>query len=233
MQKVKPLKNMRLMYYFYKILYILPYVGLAVFIVRIYIMKKAPVPTPKGKKLTDELLSECVNQLTKELRVKFNEYTVDSSVMAELLNDNRNPDALRHLLNDICAHVGFNGDMFSLKIINAVVSDKAGEIRTGLGNTVITLEIREEYDTDTIISILAHEVMHQLLYLKGISRRDAWENEILTDTAVVYTGFYTYMYRGYGIKHGVNPFAYSKVGYISQKDINYIQDYIDRRRREH
>lgn len=210
-----------------KILYYLPYIGLVVYVVRILILRKAPVPTPKGKKLTRELLTGCVDQLIKCDRLVTDEYTVNPDILEALNNNRTDPDVLRQLLNDISAHVGVNGELFSLDVINSVVSDRAGEIRTGLGRTKITLDLKDEYDTDTVISVMAHEVMHQCLYLNGISRKDKWENEILTDTSVVYCGFYTYMYRGYAIKHGFNPFAYTKVGYISQKEINIIQEYID------
>lgn len=216
-----------LIYLLTRILYILPYIGLAVYVIRIIILKKAPAKVPKGKKLTNELLRDCVDQLIAEDHRRHGEYTVSNSLVVLLNEDNRNYDTLKMLLNDISSHVGFKGDMFSLKVNNAIVSDRAGEIKTGMGKTVITLELKDEYDTDTIISILAHEVMHQYLMLHGIARKDVWENEILTDTAVVFTGFYTYMYRGYGLKRGGNPFSYSKVGYITQKDINYIQSVLD------
>lgn len=210
-----------------RILYILPYIGLVVYVIRVIILKKVPTKVPKGKKLTNELLKECVEQLMAKDKREHGEFTVSNDVMIRLNENNRDYETLKMLLNDISAHVGFNGNMFILKVNNAIVSDRAGEIKTGMGGTAITLELKEEYDTDAIISILAHEVMHQYLFLNGISRKDTWENEILTDTAVVYTGFYTYMYRGYGLKRGVNPFSYCKVGYISQKDINYIQELID------
>lgn len=205
------------------ILHYLPYIGLAVYIVRVIILKTVPAKVPKGKMLTKELLLSCVNQLKKQDNVVHNEYVADEGIIEQLKGDKSNQKVLKGLLDDICGHVGLNGNLFVLNIKDSVVSDRAGEIRPGVSNINITLELKEEYDVDTIISVMAHEVMHQYLYFKGISRLDKWENEILTDTAVVYAGFYSYMIRGYAPKHGVNPFSYSKVGYISTGDIEYIK----------
>ena len=212
--------------YIFKILYFLPYIGLAVYIVRVIILKSVPAKVPKGKKLTHELLDACIEQLKKQDKSNHGSYRASEYVLAGLKEDMQNPGNLKKLLDDICEHVGLNGDLFSLNIINSIVSDKAGEIRPGVSNINITIDLKEEYDVNTVISVMAHEVMHQYLFFKGISRRDKWENEILTDTAVVYTGFYEYMIKGYEVKHGVNPFAYTKVGYITTKDIEYIKDNI-------
>lgn len=210
----------------FKILYYLPYIGLAIYIVRVIILKTVPAKVPKGKKLTKDLLLSCVNQLKKQDTALHDDYVADDRIIDKLKADKSNPEVLKALLNDICGHVGLNGNLFVLNIKNSIVSDRAGEIRPGVSNINITLELKEEYDIDTIISVMAHEVMHQYLFFKGISRIDKWENEILTDTAVVYTGFYSYMIKGYAPKHGVNPFSYSKVGYISTSDIEFIRDNI-------
>lgn len=210
-----------------KILYILPYIGLGVYVIRILILKTTKVHVPKGKKLTNELLESCISQLRKEDKNVHNRYIVDESIMDELNKNNRDPKFIKRLLNDIAEHVNMNGDLFVINVNDAIVTDRAGDIRPGVANIKINLEMKDEYDTDTIISVLAHEVMHQYLYFQGIKRRDAWENEILTDTAVVYCGYYEYMKRGYDIKHGINPFSYTKVGYISVKDIEYIKNRIE------
>lgn len=228
-----------------KILTYLPYIGLAIYVVRVLILKIAPARVPKGKKLTNDLLLSCVNQLKKQDKNNHSDYVVSQAILDRLReeslqneklsaagNGNRikikyNEDTLKLLLNDISGHVGLNGSLFVLRVKGTAVSDRAGEIRPGVNNINITLDLKEEYDIDTIISILAHEVMHQYLFFHGISRKDAWENEILTDTAVLYTGFYEYMKKGYAPKHGINPFAYSKVGYISVKDIEFIKDNIN------
>lgn len=213
-------------YILIKILTYLPYIGLIVYIVRVLILKIAPAKVPKGKKLTNELLLMCVNQLKKEDKNSHSDYVINSDILGRLKDNTCDYDNLRKLLDDITAHVGLNGALFVLKIKNSVVSDRAGEIKPGVNDICITLDIKEEYDAYTVISVMAHEVMHQYLYFNGIYRKDAWENEILTDTAVVYCGFYEYMKLGYEPKHGVNPFSYSKVGYISTKDIEFIKSNI-------
>jgi len=212
--------------FLFKVLHYLPYIGLAIYIVRILIMKFAPAKVPKGKKLTKKLLLSCIEQLKKNDKKIHDSYKADEEILCKLREDKTDPYTLKLLLNDICEHVGLSGELFTLKVKNTVVSDRAGEIRPGVSNINITLDLKREYDIDAIISVLAHEVMHQYLFFKGIKRRDRWENEILTDTAVVYCGFYSYMISGYAPKHGVNPFAYTKVGYISTKDIEFIKNNI-------
>lgn len=208
------------------ILYYLPYIGLAVFIVRVIILKTVKLPVPKGKKLTNELLLSCISQLKKNDKNVHTVFTLAIELENRLKSDCHNPDTLREVLDSIADHVGINGNLLRLKIIDTVYSDRAGEIITGVGSSTITLELKDAYDSDTVVSILAHEVMHLYLYFRGISRFDKWENEILTDTSVIYAGFYNYMLKGYAPKHNINPFEYSKVGYIGIKEIKYIMENI-------
>lgn len=209
-----------------KLLTYLPYIGLTIYVIRVLILKYVPSKVPKGKKLTDELLLSCINQLKKYDKNEHTDYVINNSILSKLNDNKSSPEMLRSLLNDISEHVGINGELFTLYIKDTIVSDRAGEIRPGINNIKITLDLKEEYDIDTIVAVLAHEVMHQYLYFNGIKRNDAWENEILTDTAVVYCGYYNYMKKGYEVKHGINPFSYSKVGYISTRDIEFIKENI-------
>ena len=104
------------------------------------------------------------------------------------------------------------------------VPERAGAISTDLAFTTIWLELCPPYRIDSIIAVLAHEVMHLHLYYAGIYRQDHWENEILTDTATVMCGFGKYVYQGYAVNQGEMALSYRKVGYIRQEDVNYIME---------
>ncbi len=52
----------------------------------------------------------------------------------------------------------------------------------------IEIDERFRHDSDIVLSILAHEICHKYLQINGIQLFPTLENEILTDTATVYTG---------------------------------------------
>ncbi len=53
--------------------------------------------------------------------------------------------------------------------------------------------------------------MHYFLFHSGLRFEERYANEILTDTATVYMGFYEYMYDGYLM-----------VGYLRDSELKYV-----------
>lgn len=202
---------------------LLSFIGLGCFLVRRFILRKSPVPKSAFKTVPKELLQECVELLEKREKKRYEPYAVPEEIISALQADLSSEEYLKKLLCSICAHLGIDGSFIKLVVEDAVMSDRAGEISTDLAFTTIRLEMKPGYTLDAVIAVLAHESIHLHLYYEGISMRDTWENEILTDTAAVYCGFGEYIYKGYALMRGEFALSYHKVGYISQEDVRYIE----------
>lgn len=234
MQEVLRLDKLRYFLYhisFYDILEILPYIGLAYFVIRRFILHKSPVPSSAFGKVSKELLCKCVAFLNKREKRVYEEYMVPEDILEALKVNLRDEETLKALLCSICAHLGINGDFIKLVVIDEFMTDWAGQISTDLAFTTIRLDLRKRYTLDTVIAVLAHEAIHLHLYYEGIHFKDTWENEVLTDTAAVYCGFGEYIYRGYAVMQGDFALSYNKVGYIRQEDVRYIQELMEEQRK--
>lgn len=201
-------------------------IGFIYFVINRFILHRAPVPSSAFKRIPKELLDECIAQLKKEEKGEYEDYVLPVDLMRDLQLRPDDEEVLKRLLLNICEHMGMNGDFIKLVISDTPVPERAGAISTDLAFTTIWLELRPPYIVDSIIAVLAHEVMHLHMYYEGIQRRDNWENEVLTDTAAVYCGFGEYMYKGYAVNQGEMALSYRKVGYIRQEDVKYIMEEI-------
>lgn len=205
---------------------LLTLIGFIYFLVKRFILRKAPVPSSAFKTVPRELLRECVSLLEKKERTEYGTYTVPEDILKGLKADIGDEANLKRLLLSICAHLGIDGEFIKLVVQDTFMSDRAGEISTDLAFTTIRLELKPYYTPEAVIAVLAHESIHLHLYYEGIHLKDTWENEILTDTAAVYCGFGEYIYKGYAVMRGEFAFSYQKVGYIKQEDVQYIQSII-------
>lgn len=202
---------------------LLAFVGFIYFLVKKFILRKAPVPSSAFKTVPRELLRECVALLKRKEKADYGTYMVPEDILAGLKAELGDEANLKRLLLSICAHLGIDGEFIKLVVQDTVMSDRAGEIATDLAFTTIRLELKPYYTPEAVIAVLAHESIHLHLYYEGIHLKDTWENEILTDTAAVYCGFGEYIYKGYAVMRGEFAFSYQKVGYIKQEDVQYIQ----------
>lgn len=202
---------------------LLALIGFLSFLIRRFLLHKAPVPSSAFKTVPRELLEECVELLERKEKTEYGIYTVPDDILAGLKADLGDEANLKRLLCSICAHLGIDGGFIRLVVQDTFMSDRAGEIATDLAFTTIRLELKPHYTPETVIAVLAHESIHLHLYYAGICMSDSWENEILTDTAAVYCGFGEYIYKGYAVLRGEFAFSYQKVGYIRQEDVQYIQ----------
>ena len=208
------------------ILGILTFIGFCYFLVKRFILRKAPVPSSAFKTVPRELFQRCVALLKKQENRIYEPYKVPEGILSGLKTNLRDEACLKKLLCSICTHLGIDGSFIKLIVQDSMAIDKAGEISTDLAFTTIRLEMKPYYTLDAVIAVLAHEAIHLHLYYTGIQLRDTWENEILAETAAVYCGFGEYIYKGYAVMRGEFAFSYQKVGYIRQEDVQYIQKLI-------
>ncbi len=202
---------------------ILSYIGLGYFLIRVFILRRSPVPSSAFKTVPRELFQKCVALLKKKERREFGVYEAPEDILCALKEDLGDESCLKALLCDICAHLGIDGEFIRLIVEDGPMPDRAGEITTDLAFTTIRLDLKAHYTIDAVVAVLAHEATHLHLYYEGIRLKDTWENEILTDTAAVYCGFGEYIYRGYAVMQGGFALSFHKVGYIKQEDVRYIQ----------
>lgn len=91
----------------------------------------------------------------------------------------------------------------------------------------IELNLNHKGHYDEIRAILAHEITHIFLYRLGISFKNTYENEILTDTTAAYLGFGQAMIDSYKVdlyydsSHGKTK-EEKYIGYIAPDEIGYI-----------
>lgn len=202
-------------------------IGLVIFLVRRFILHKSPIPEEAFvRKVSKELLQECVDVLKEQDREPYDPYTVPYDIILALQEDLRNEKLLKRLLDSICDHLGMEGKYVRLVVEDKPAADYAGNISTNGAFTTVRLELKKGSNVDGVIAVLAHEAVHLHLFYKGIALEDQWENEILTDTATIYYGFGDYMYRGYSVMRDEFALTYRKIGYITQKDIQYISSII-------
>lgn len=202
---------------------LLSMIGLIYFLVNRFLLHRVPVPGSAFKKVSPELLEKCVRQLEKGEKKQFEPYQMPRELYEALSKDLWEEKKLKELLCSICDHLGINGSFIKLVLQETEAADKAGEISTDLAFTTIRLIKKPYYDLNTVTAILAHEACHLHLYYQGIKLRDTWENEVLTDPAVVYCGFGEYLYQGYAVRSGEFAFSYHKVGYIRKEDVAVIR----------
>ena len=212
---------------FDNICWLLSMIGLVYYLTNRFVLRRAPVPSSALGHVPKELLDRSIAMLKKQEKEEYGIYTVPEDLMNDLKADMTDEATLKRLLCSICAHLGIDGSFIKLEVWNTPVPDRAGQISTDLAFTKISVELQPYYTLDSIIAVLAHEAIHLHLYYKGIRMKDTFENEVLTDTAAVYCGFGEYMYRGYAVTQGGMALSYRKVGYITQKDVEYIRKVLE------
>jgi len=118
---------------------------------------------------------------------------------------------LTEMAGDILRHLGIpnNPPVY-------VVDDMEGNAAGKYYGNAIEIKIQRYTRPNEVFAVLIHECMHYYLRLTGLGFPDVHKNEILTDTATIYFGFYDYIYSGY-----------IHVGYINESEIRYINDVLN------
>jgi len=99
-------------------------------------------------------------------------------------------------------------------------TDAAGTYSYQNGKSVITIKVSTYARYNVVLAVLIHECMHYFLGRSGIRYSVTEDNEILTDTATVYMGFYEYMYHGSIM-----------VGYLRESEFRYVKHVLEDRSR--
>ena len=201
---------------------ILTFIGFIIFLFRRFVLKKMPVPTGAHGKISREEIDKSLTLLKKKFPYARPVYRIPEDLKKRLSANLTDPDLLKELLCDITKYMGIDGSYIKLVLTDDETKAYAGNIHTNGAFTTLSLQVHSYYNLDVLTAVLAHEVMHLFLFYNGVSKRDALENEVLTDTAAVYFGFGEYLKKGYRVIETSLGFSYHKVGYIRTEDVEYI-----------
>ena len=180
---------------------------LAVFIV--IIILRAIGPT-KNKAAIDRSIEYLKERITPPMEP----YTPDQVLYDTFKENCTDTVLLTELAYGILRYCGMEPD--NLRVItksDKELQDAAGTYSSDGINSLISIRITPSSRPNILHSVLIHECMHYFLFHSGIRRDDRYENEILTDVATVYMGFYQYMFDGYIM-----------VGYLRDSELKYVQD---------
>ena len=191
----------------------------------------------KKRELNNEQIKEYVKYAKSSLKKIGHdinkEFILNKELKRHLLYSRFSEKYVLELFEEILKHIKFNEQNVTLKI--NYISSKYWIDYAGLYADInkeekeIVLNIQNDMEIDTIISVLAHECTHYLLLSNGIEIKDRVQNEYLTDVTTVLLGFGKFMMNGYKIsnrviyeKENTRTIKKDRVGYLSYLDVKYI-----------
>ena len=210
-------------------------------------IKKQPDLKNASIEINDYLLDAKIKLFDPKIRLLYNklgkpvnDFMLSKEEISYFVNHNYNFEAISFIVRKILFHLKMPFVLFNLRIYvdNEVLDNTAGTYSYVEGKPTITINLKSTYSYEQIIAILCHECMHHFLFSKSIKLDIENDNEILTDVATVYMGFYLYMRKGY--KETVKEETLSdrkkilttKIGYIDTFQIDYIYGIVQKLRNE-
>ncbi|MCR5725982.1 MAG: hypothetical protein K6G24_00810 [Lachnospiraceae bacterium] len=182
---------------------------LAIIIFIVVIILRSLGPTKNRKAIDDS-----IHLLSEQFPARKPEYIPDPGIFDAFKEDCTNPALLTSLAYGILMHCGMKPENLSVVTKTDMgLRRAAGTYSSNGHNSLITIQITPSSRANIIFSVLIHECMHYFLFHSGIRYEDTYKNEILTDTATVYMGFYKYMYDGYIM-----------VGYLRESELKYVDE---------
>ena len=204
-------------------------IGIVLFIIfvgRHYIKDFLHAPKGSFDGIGDrEMIDKAIGVLNGRFGSPFKSYVLSEDI-AQILK--REPDseyALNIFLQSVAAHCGFDRHQLMLRLYGEEKNLPPGRIQK-LGSSYL-MELHMDYENNTaaVLSVIVHEFCHFFLSESGIELVNTLQNEVLTDTAAVYFGFYEIMREGYkpnlrSVKDGMNQ--WHRVGYLNVDNIDYV-----------
>lgn len=155
-----------------------------------------------------------IKYLNNKITEKTKEYKIKQSIYDKFHKNNTDELVLTELAKDILKHCHLIPASLYIKINKSDISNNHAGMYKIQGNTsTIEINYRPGIKEEEIIAILIHECMHFFLRCRNLGFSDDQHNEILTDTAAIYMGYYKYLKAGYG-----------RVGYLNINEIEYIKN---------
>ena len=150
--------------------------------------------------------------LKERLTPPVSTYAPDPVIYDQFKDNCTDPALLTALAYDILRHCGMEPHNLTVTTKTDMgLRHAAGTYSSDGINSVITILVTPSSRYNIIHSVLIHECMHYFLFHTGIRKEETHENEILTDVATCYMGFYQFMYDGYLM-----------VGYLRDSELKYV-----------
>lgn len=176
-----------------------------------FVIRKAGSFHPSRSNIIEEV-DESLEYLTSKRPVDRIRYVPDEQIYAKFCDHYNETPALSAMARDILKHLGLPNNSIPVYIVDDLDENAAGSYSYGTYGTCIEIKLKEDSYPPEVLAILIHECMHYYLRLTRMGYSDKHKNEILTDTATIYFGFYEFMYEGY-----------FRAGYINKSEMNYIE----------
>lgn len=190
------------------------------------------------RKVNNEDIKKYVDFLNNKLIEKslgsFDEFKIDQELDRHLKYSRFSEKYLEELFCKILNHLHIKREEldFEVEYLSSKKSYGYAGVYFEKGDkpkAKIHICVKNDLIYETVVSIIAHECCHHLLLSNDIKLKERIENECLTDTTAILTGFGKFMVKGYEISNRVifeeeflRLVDKDRVGYLSSKDIKYI-----------
>jgi ribosomal protein S27E len=177
--------------------------------------------------VTEKLLIDKLYLLESQLR-KFHGY----KILEPFVFNPRDTNAIQFAAKKIASHLKLENMTF---IISYATQGKntGGHIQLDNSNDVfIEIDSDIKHDYEAVLSVLAHEICHKYLHKYNIKLFPEFENEILTDTATIFTGLgkltlngceKTHMYTNVNLDGSKTKTTKTqKLGYLNKSQFAFI-----------
>jgi len=188
----------------------------------------------KDKKYLDSHIELVINTL----KYREKQYHISDVIWEELAINPFDKNIIERLVSEIMKYLYDTPVIIDLELIvgnESKYSSKGavGQYETYEYHRKIRLLLKPDHTPHEIIGIVCHECMHDYLLSNMIRIEPEKENEVFTDIAAIYLGFWVYIqnaYRerrriksekGYGSSYTIESEG-TKIGYINSVQIEYV-----------
>ena len=156
-------------------------------------------------------IDESIDYLRKNRPIKRRAYMPDENVYEDFKNNFWDERCLTAMAEDILRHLGLPNSHVPVYVVESMDGKAVGLYKQSGSGSSIEINISQFAVSNEVLAVLIHETMHYYLKMTGLGFSDKLKNEILTDTATIYFGFYNFIHDGY-----------LHAGYIRYSEIKYI-----------
>ncbi|MBR5421859.1 MAG: hypothetical protein IK115_12000 [Lachnospiraceae bacterium] len=166
-----------------------------------------------GPTQNKRIIDDSIELLERKLGGARGAYVPESRRFEAFQGNCTDPELLRYMAEDILAHCGIVPADLAVETCEEEMGEHpAGTYSHRDGVSTIRIRVSRYARYNVVLAVLIHECMHYYLRHSGIGFSETRDNEILTDTATIYMGFYEYIYHGYIM-----------VGYLRDSEIMYVK----------
>ena len=156
-------------------------------------------------------IDESIDYLRKNRPINRRSYEPDENVYSMFQENFWDELCLTAMAKDILKHLGLSNASVPVRVVESMNGKAVGLYRQSNTGSLIEINISQFAMASEVLAVLIHETMHYYLRFTGLGFSDTLRNEILTDTATIYFGFYEFINSGY-----------LHAGYIRYSEIKYI-----------